>query len=94
MQPRANSVKICRSWNQHAEDLLWQKGCCFQRVQMEASVYYEAAVVAYYRRNIIENIYFLEMIIELVQAHCRITVLEIPEFEPAVANLSIRKHKN
>lgn len=25
------------------------------------------------------------MIVELVQAHCRITVLEIPQFEPAVA---------
>lgn len=61
---------------------------------MEASVYYEAAVVALYRKKIIENIYFLEMIVELVQAHCRITVLEIPQFEPAVANLSIRKHRN
>lgn len=61
---------------------------------MEASVYYETAVVALYRKKIIENIYFLEMIVELVQAHCRITVLEIPQFEPAVANLSIRKHRN
>lgn len=61
---------------------------------MEASVYYEAAVVALYRKKIIENIYFLEMIVALVQAHCRITVLEIPQFEPAVANLSIRKHRN
>lgn len=61
---------------------------------MEASVYCEAAVVALYRKKIIENIYFLEMIVELVQAHCRITVLEIPQFEPAVANLSIRKHRN
>lgn len=61
---------------------------------MEASVYCEAAVVALYRKKIIENIYFLEMIVELVQVHCRITVLEIPQFEPAVANLSIRKHRN
>lgn len=62
---------------------------------MEASVDYEAAIVAYYRKkNIIENIYFLEITVELVQARCRITVLEIPQFEPTVANLSIRKHKN